>query len=83
MLAAGPQAPTWGAIQYITLRWSLLRLYHCILQLFAFDTVMAALSIVYVASFKVTDIWSLALTFPFVGIVVFRLSYGYYDRKED
>lgn len=50
---------------------------------FAFDTVMAAFSIAYMASFKAVDVWSLALTFPFIGIVVFGLSYGYYDKKED
>ena len=50
---------------------------------FAFDTVMVALSIAYIASFKAVDLWPLALTFPFVGIVVFGFSYIYYDKKED
>jgi len=50
---------------------------------FAFDTVMAAFFVAYIASFKAVDLWPLALTFPFFGIVLFGLCYAYYDGKED
>jgi len=50
---------------------------------FTFDTVMAAFSLAYIASFKAVDAWPLALIIPFVGIMLFGLSYIYYDKKED
>jgi uncharacterized membrane protein len=48
---------------------------------FAFDTAIAAVILAYIAGFNAVDAWPLAVTCPFLGIVVFGLSYIYYDRK--
>jgi len=50
---------------------------------FAFDTVTSAFSLAYIAAFKAAEAWPMALTFPFVGILLFAFSYIYYDRRGD
>ncbi|MEM3068815.1 MAG: DUF3796 domain-containing protein [Nitrososphaerales archaeon] len=50
---------------------------------FIFTTITSALSLAYIATFKAVEIWPLALSFPFIAIVLFALFYIYYDRRGD
>ena len=50
---------------------------------FIFITITSALSLAYIAAFKAVEIWPLALSLPFIAIIVFALFYIYYDRRGD
>ncbi len=50
---------------------------------FIFTTITSALSLAYIATFKAVEIWPLALSLPFIAIVLFALFYIYYDRGGD
>ncbi len=50
---------------------------------FIFTTITSALSLAYIATLKAVEIWPLALSLPFIAIVLFALFYIYYDRRGD